>query len=416
MQQTKKSTYKLLFYLKRNELKKNGNAPIMARITIDGTPKTMGTKLEIDPNIWDLKFGRVEGKSTKALSLNQKLDNIRGRIDQIYEDMLKHEGFATAQKLKLAFLGVGVMEDSLLKVFKKNNEDFGKMVAKGERSESTYYKYKIVYNHVAEFIKNRYHRDDMAFRELTCDFIREFDFFLRIDKECSHNTVWVYTMPLYRVAELAVKNGLIRKNPFEDYEISMKENDRSYLLKEQVEALLMHSPSKSYYELVKDLFVFSCFTGLSYIDIKQLKNTNIQSFFDGHDWIISRRQKSDVTSNVRLMEIPKRIIEKYKNTTRNDFIFPVPTNKVCNSYIDKLIQELGIVTEQKVTFHTARHTFGTMFLTEGVPLESLSKMMGHKNISTTQIYAKITSQKISKDMDLVSDKFRSMENAFMESI
>ena|SRR5690554_917412 len=416
MQQTKKSTYKLLFYLKRNELKKNGNAPIMARITIDGTPKTMGTKLEIDPNIWDLKFGRVEGKSTKALSLNQKLDNIRGRIDQIYEDMLKHEGFATAQKLKLAFLGVGVMEDSLLKVFKKNNEDFGKMVAKGERSESTYYKYKIVYNHVAEFIKNRYHRDDMAFRELTCDFIREFDFFLRIDKECSHNTVWVYTMPLYRVAELAVKNGLIRKNPFEDYEISMKENDRSYLLKEQVEALLMHSPSKSYYELVKDLFVFSCFTGLSYIDIKQLKNTNIQSFFDGHDWIISRRQKSDVTSNVRLMEIPKRIIEKYKNTTRNDFIFPVPTNKVCNSYIDKLIQELGIVTEQKVTFHTARHTFGTMFLTEGVPLESLSKMMGHKNISTTQIYAKIISQKISKDMDLVSDKFRSMENAFMESI
>ncbi|EKF53958.1 integrase family protein [Galbibacter marinus] len=398
MQQTKKSTYKLLFYLKRNELKKNGNAPIMARITIDGTPKTMGTKLEIDPNIWDLKFGRVEGKSTKALSLNQKLDNICGRIDQIYEDMLKHEGFATAQKLKLAFLGVGVMEDSLLKVFKKNNEDFGKMVAKGERSESTYYKYKIVYNHVAEFIKNRYHRDDMAFRELTCDFIREFDFFLRIDKECSHNTVWVYTMPLYRVAELAVKNGLIRKNPFEDYEISMKENDRSYLLKEQVEALLMHSPSKSYYELVKDLFVFSCFTGLSYIDIKQLKNTNIQSFFDGHDWIISRRQKSDVTSNVRLMEIPKRIIEKYKNTTRNDFIFPVPTNKVCNSYIDKLIQELGIVTEQKVTFHTTRHTFGTMFLTEGVPLESLSKMMGHKNISTTQIYAKITSQKISKDL------------------
>lgn len=314
MQQTKKSTYKLLFYLKRNELKKNGNAPIMARITIDGTPKTMGTKLEIDPNIWDLKFGRVEGKSTKALSLNQKLDNIRGRIDQIYEDMLKHEGFATAQKLKLAFLGVGVMEDSLLKVFKKNNEDFGKMVAKGERSESTYYKYKIVYNHVAEFIKNRYHRDDIAFRELTCDFIREFDFFLRIDKECSHNTVWVYTMPLYRVAELAVKNGLIRKNSFEDYEISMKENDCSYLLKEQVEALLMHSPSKSYYELVKDLFVFSCFTGLSYIDIKQLKNTNIQSFFDGHDWIISRRQKSDVTSNVRLMEIPKRIIEKYKNT------------------------------------------------------------------------------------------------------
>lgn len=414
MEQTKKSTFKLLFYLKKNEPKKNGNAPIMARITIDGAAKTLGTKLEINSNNWDLKYGRVEGKSVKALSINQKLDNIRGRINTIYEDMLKQEGFVTAEKLKLAFLGVGIMDDSLLKVFKKNNEDFGKMVDKGERSKSTYYKYKIVYNHVAEFIKSRYHRDDMAFRELTCDFIREFDFFLRIDKECKHNTVWVYTMPLYRVAEIAVKNSLIRINPFEDYEISMKENDRSYLLKEHVESLLLHNPSKQHYELVKDLFVFSCFTGLSYIDIKQLKRTNIQSFFDGHDWIINRRQKSDVASNVRLMEIPKRIIEKYKGTTRNDSIFPVPTNKICNSHIDKLIQELKIVTEQKVTFHTARHTFGTMFLTEGVPLESLSKMMGHKNISTTQIYAKITSQKISKDMDLVSHKFSGMEAAFIE--
>ncbi|WP_293788548.1 Arm DNA-binding domain-containing protein [uncultured Pedobacter sp.] len=117
MEQTKKSTFKLLFYLKKNELKKNGNAPIMARITIDGTPKTFGTKLEIDPNNWDLKHGRVQGKSAQALSINKKLDNIRGRIDKIYEDMLKHEGFATAQKVKLSFLGVGVMDDAILKVF-----------------------------------------------------------------------------------------------------------------------------------------------------------------------------------------------------------------------------------------------------------------------------------------------------------
>ncbi len=416
METVKRSTFKLLLYLKKNEPKKNGNVPVMGRITIDGTPKTFGTKLEIDPNSWDVKLGRVWGQSSLALSTNQKLDKIRIRINKIYDEMLKDEGFATSQKVKLSFLGVGVMEDSLLKVFKKNNEDFEKMVSKGERSQSTYYKYKIVFNHLKEFITCRYYRDDMAFRELTCDFIREFDLFLRVDKGCTHNTVWVYTMPLYRVAEIAIKNGLIRRNPFEDYEISMKENDRSYLLKEHVETLLFHTPTKEKYELVKDLFIFSCFTGLSYIDIKKLKKSNIQSFFDGHEWIISRRQKSDVASNVRLMEIPKRLIEKYAGITRNDFIFPVPTNKICNSYIDKLIQEVKIITEQKVTFHTARHTFGTMFLTEGVPLESLSKMMGHKNISTTQIYAKITSQKISKDMDLISHKFKAMEEAFIETI
>ncbi|KAA8476016.1 site-specific recombinase XerD [Arcticibacter tournemirensis] len=416
MEQTKKSTFKLLFYLKKNELKKNGNAPIMARITIDGTPKTFGTKLEIDPNNWDLKHGRVQGKSAQALSINKKLDNIRGRIDKIYEDMLKHEGFATAQKVKLSFLGVGVMDDAILKVFNDQNEDFKKLVEKEERAQSTYNKYITVYNHLTTFIKERYHRDDMAFRELTADFIREFDFYLRYDLQSSHNTVWVYTMPVLSLVELAIKKGLIRDNPFQNYEINMEETDRGYILKEDVEKLMMCVPSHQRYELVKDLFIFSCFTGLAYADIKKLTRNNIQSFFDGHQWIISRRKKSDIASNVRLMEIPKRIIEKYQGTTRNEFIFPVPTNATCNTHIGKLVEKAEIITEHKVTFHTARHTFGTMFLTEGVPLESLSKMMGHKNISTTQIYAKITSQKISKDMDLVTPKFKAMEEAFMMAI
>ena len=239
MMQTKKSTFKLLFYLKKNELKKNGNAPIMARITIDGTPKTFGTKLEIDPSNWDLKYGRVEGKSATALNINKKLDNIRGRIDKIYEDMLKHEGFATSQKVKLSFLGVGVMDDAILKVFNDKNEDFKKLVDKEERSQSTYNKYITVYNHLTTFIKERYHRDDMAFRELTADFIREFDFYLRYDLQSSHNTVWVYTMPVLSLAELAIKKGLIRDNPFQDYEINMEETDRGYILKEDVEKLMM---------------------------------------------------------------------------------------------------------------------------------------------------------------------------------
>jgi len=414
MEKEKRSTFKLLFYLKKNEPKKNGNVPIMGRITIDGTPKTFSAKLEINPNNWDLKHGRVLGKSTQALNINLKLDNIRVRINKIYDDMLKNEGFATSQKVKLSFLGVGVMDDALLKVFKIHNEEFEKLVAKEKRSQSTYNKYITVYNHLSEFIKERYHREDMAFRELTSDFIREFDFFLRYDKQCAHNTVWVYTMPVISMAELAIKKGLIRDNPFEDYEISMEETDRGYILKEDVEKLMKCKPEHKRYELVKDIFIFSCFTGLSYVDIKKMKQSNIQSFFDGHQWIISRRQKSDVASNVRLMEIPKRIIEKYQGITRNEFIFPVPTNATCNAHVKKLIEKAEIVTEQKVTFHTARHTFGTMFLTEGVPLESLSKMMGHKNISTTQIYAKITSQKISKDMDLVSPKFAGMEAAFIE--
>ena len=215
-------------------------------------------------------------------------------------------------KVKLSFLGVGVMNDAILKVFNEQNSEFKNLVDKGERAESTYYKYNIVYTHLSDFISQRFHRDDMAFRELTGDFIREFDFYLRYDKQCSHNTVWVYTMPVLSLIELAMKKGLIRNSPFEDYEISMEETDRGYLLKENVEKLMKCKPSHPRYELVKDLFIFSCFTGLSYVDIKKLTVRNIQSFFDGHQWIISRRKKSDVASNVRLMDIPKRIIEKYQ--------------------------------------------------------------------------------------------------------
>lgn len=167
MEHVKRSTFKLLFYLKKNEPKKNGNVPVMGRITIDGTPKTFGTKLEINPETWDLKHGRVLGKSNLAININQKLDKIRVRINKIYEDMMKDDGFATSQKVKLSFLGVGVMEDAVLKVFKEQNQDFEKMVSKGKRSQSTYNKYKTVFNHLSGFITERYHRDDMAFRELT---------------------------------------------------------------------------------------------------------------------------------------------------------------------------------------------------------------------------------------------------------
>lgn len=412
MEQTKRSTFKLLFYLKKNEPKKNGTVAIMGRITIDGKPASFSTKLEIRADNWDLKHGRVSGKSTQAISTNKKLDDVRLRIDKHYEELLKYDGFATSQKLKLAFLGVGVMEDAILKVFQAHNDDFAKMVAKKERSQSTYDKYKVVYNHLSDFIQLRYLRTDMAFKELTSDFIREFDFYLRIDKECTHNTVWVYTMPVLRMVELAIKKGMIRNNPFEDYEITMKEADRGFLLKEAVEKIMLCNLPKQRYELVRDIFIFSCFTGLSYADIKKLKRSNIQNFFDGHQWIISRRKKTDVSSNVRLLEIPKKIIEKYLGTTRDEFVFPMPSNATCNIHVIKIMEAAEVITEQKVTFHTARHTFATMILTAGASLESVQKMMGHTNITTTQIYAKILNEKVGKDMDIVAQNLQAMEVSF----
>lgn len=192
----------------------------------------------------------------------------------------------------------------------------------------------------------------------------------------------------------------------------MKEADRGFLLKEAVEKIMLCNLPKQRYELVRDIFIFSCFTGLSYADIKKLKRSNIQNFFDGHQWIISRRKKTDVSSNVRLLEIPKKIIEKYLGTTRDEFVFPMPSNATCNIHVIKIMEAAEVITEQKVTFHTARHTFATMILTAGASLESVQKMMGHTNITTTQIYAKILNEKVGKDMDIVAQNLQAMEVSF----
>lgn len=412
MKQAQRSTFKLLFYLKKNAPKKNGMVSIMGRITLDGKVSQFSTKLEIMPNTWDLKFGRVQGKSDEARKINQKLDKIRGTIELQHSESMSNEGFATAEKLKNSFLGIGVMENTLLKAYKNHIEDYERQVENGTLVSGTMAKYHTVLNALEEFLKIKYNRTDIAFKELTSDFIWDFDSYLRSFRGCIHNTVWNYMMPLRKVVLLSVRNGLIFKDPFEEYKIKLKETDRGFLMKEEIETIIKYEPEFSRDELAKDLFLFSCFTGLSYIDIKNLKESNIQDFFDGHKWIVRRRRKTHVSSNVRLMEIPRKIIDKYKGSTKTEFIFPVPSNTTCNTNIRKVVKDAGIVKEKKITFHMARHTFATMFLTEGVSLESISKMMGHKDISTTQIYAKITSQKISNDMDLVAHKFKELEGIF----
>ncbi|MDO4229043.1 MAG: site-specific integrase [Capnocytophaga sp.] len=414
--QVKKSTFKVLFYLKKNAPKKNGKVAIMGRITIDGKIAQFSTKLEIFPDKWDLKFGKVLGKSEEALSLNRKLEELKMRLVNQYDHLMKTEGFVTAEKLKSNFLGISTTDHSLLKVFKKFNEDFEKMVAKDVRSRHTLAKYEIVYEHLLNFIEYKYGRTDIDFRELTLDFIKDFDFYLRINKGLTNNTVRAYVIPILKMTTVAIEKEIIHKNPFNNYEILIEERDRGFLLKEEIEQLLNLSFKNKTRELVRDLFVFSCFTGLSYIDIKQLKKNQIQTFFDGNRWIISRRQKTGNTSNIRVLPIAQKIIDKYESISKNEFVFPVPTNVTCNRYLKKISLEAGIDKTKPLSFHWARHTFGTLFLTEGVPLESVSKMMGHKNLKTTQIYAKITNEKISQDLEKIAHKFDDLGQGFAASL
>jgi len=218
------------------------------------------------------------------------------------------------------------------------------------------------------------------------------------------------------LCRLAMSRKHLAFNPFCEYKNTKKDKDRGYLLRYELEQLVTFKCEKKKDELVKDLFVFSCFTGLSYSDMKGLKNSNIQEFFDGNQRIIVRRKKTATSSNVMLLDIPKMIIQKYTGLSKDGKVFPVPSNSYCNDRLSAISEQIDCLKEKKVTFHLARHTFATLFLSEGVPLESLSKMLGHKNIATTQIYAKILNEKVGKDMQKVSHKFKSMEKSFVSQL
>ena len=214
-----RSTFKVLFYLKKNAPKKDGSVPVMCRITIDGTIAQFSCKCDILPNLWDIKSNRVSGKSSVALETNRFLDKIRVGINAKYKEIAERDNYVTAEKVKNAFLGLEMRHETLLTVYAQHNEDFAKQVDASLRSQSTYNKYCTVYQHLEEFIKTRYRLSDIALRELTPAFITDFEIFLRTEKQCCNNTVWIYMMPLRRMITIAQNHGWIVRDPFVDYSI-----------------------------------------------------------------------------------------------------------------------------------------------------------------------------------------------------
>ena len=409
-----RSTFKVLFYLKKNAPKKNGFVPVMCRITVDGTICQFYSKVDIDPNMWDMKSNRAAGRSTVALEINRHLDKVRVGINNKYKEIAERDNYVTAEKVKNAFLGLEMRHETLLKVYAQHNEDFAKQVGK-MRSRSTFHKYLTVYKHLEEFVKTRYRVSDIALKELTSAFITDFELFLRIDKNCSQNTVWIYMMPLRRMITIAQRNGWIILDPFASYEIGPENVDRGYLTKDEIRLLLDATFTRKGRELIRDLYVFCCFTGLSFSDMKNLTKENIQTSFDGNLWIMTKRQKTGVESNIMLLDIPKRIIDKYDSMSEDGKLLPVPSYSHCRDTIKEIIRGCGI--DKDLSWHASRHTMATeICLTNGMPIETLSKMLGHTNIRTTQIYAKITHEKESKDMAALAQRLQGIEQFTVPTI
>ena len=403
-----KSTFSIIFYLKRQVVKKDGTVPVMGRITVDGTQAQFSCKVTANPELWDTKGGRMTGKSMQALEVNRKLDKMRVSINKHYQEILDRDNYVTAEKVKNAFLGLEYRCQTLLKVYAQYNEDYEKLYEAGMRSKGSLRKYKCIYRHLQEFLLSRYHVSDISLKELTPAFITDFEAFLRTDKHLCENSLSVYMLPLRTMVFRAIDNGWLTRDPFHDYKVPKVEVTRGFLTREEIHLLMNGELKRKTMQLIRDLYLFCCFTGLSFADLKNLKEEHIQTFFDDSEWIVIDRQKTGVRSTIKLLDYPKSIMEKYRGLCADGRIFPVPCYSDCRGILLRVAKRCGIT--KHLTWHMSRHTMATeICLTNGVPIETVSSILGHKDIKTTQIYAKITKEKLNKDMDKLSLQLNHIE-------
>lgn len=393
----KQSTFKILFYLRSNHVNKDGTSAIIVRVSIDGERQDWSTKLACEPERWDGKAGKATGRSSKSFEINNRLQDIQTILTNHFYDIQRRHGFVTAEMVRNAYMGITQREESLLKLYEQHLEDTKKLVGLS-KADPTYRKYERMYRRVVEFMKKKYNITDIPLREIKYQFIVDLEFFLRTEYGYSQDTTYKCMKFFKQVINKAIRAGLITVDPFNGYKISVQRVDRGFLSEDDLKKMMEKEFASKRLEQVRDIFVFACFSGLAYIDLANLRVDNIQKMFDGRLWIVTHRQKTNTKVTVPLLPPAIKILKKYEGKYLDGQLLPIINNQKLNCYLKEIADICGI--EKNLTFHLARHTFATtMTLGKGVPIESVSKILGHTNIQTTQIYARITNEKISHDME-----------------
>ena len=394
---------RVCFYLRSNYKTADGKTPILVRLYLNKERIILGSSsCAIEANLWDSVKGRVKGRSIQAASINNQLEHIETDLMTIFRKYEFSENLSL-DLIKSEYLGKEETKGSFLSFFAEYLATIKEEVGI-TRAMASVEKFTVLKKRFETFIKKRYRRSDLLMGEMTYRVISEFEHFLLTDGKCCHNTVMRMLRNFKTVTIRAIKLGLMKQDPFVNYKIRFEKVDRGFLTDEEIEKLIKKEFSIKRLEQVRDIFVFSIFTGLAYIDVANLTGKNIVTL-DGKQWIMPRRQKTDVPTNVLLLDIPRMIIEKYKLMMTDDDkgrLLPILSNQKMNAYLKEIADICGI--EKRLSFHLARHTFATMALTKGVSIESVSKMLGHTNIQTTQIYARIINKKVEADMLSLSTK------------
>ena len=394
-----RSTFAVLFYINRTKVRKDGMCQLLCKVSIDAGWEQIGTKVSVNPAIWNPERGRADGRSANAVTVNRAIDDLTAEIEGHYRRIKDSLGFITAELIKNAVKGVGQKPLTLLALFREHNEEYRKRIGV-DRIKETYDSYMRSYRHLSAFIHEKKGMEDVTLRSLDRVFYDDFEVFLRTDCNMSPKTVHEHLYHLKKITMRAVSQGTLRRDPYCRLHPELPRRKSRHMELDNLKRLMETPVEKPQLQFVRDMFLFSTFTGLAYADLKRLRTDDITQAEDGTWWIHIRRQKTDTLSSVRLLDIPLRIIEKYRDQRKGDRVF----NLYCRGYFIMLVRELGNEYGFPLTFHQARHNFGThITLSLGVPIETVARMMGHMRIETTQIYAKVTDRKVEEDMKKLND-------------
>lgn len=398
-------SFGLLFFLKQPKNNNGGMRYVYVRITVDGVSRELSTKRLWEPDRWNASSGRAAGSKEDARSLNAFLDSLHTKILHAKKALIDSDKEVTAEALKNQLLGKEESKKMILEVFREHNQRVKALVGK-EFAAGTLQRYKTSLEHTRSFIQWKYGLEDMDIQLLDYEFISSYAFWLKTIRNCGHNSTVKYLAIFKKVVLICIKNGWLHRDPFIQFKMVKKEVNRVVLTTQELQKVADKKFAIERLNHVRDIFLFSCYTGLAYIDVKQLKRSQIITGIDGEQWIITSRQKTDSATRLPLLPVALDLVQKYEShplCSESGAVLPVLSNQKMNAYLKEIADTCGI--DKPLTFHIARHTFATtVTLGNGVPIETVSKMLGHKSLKQTQHYAKILDNKISLDMQILRSK------------
>ncbi|WP_342648562.1 site-specific integrase [Mucilaginibacter sp. CSA2-8R] len=401
-----RTNFSLLFYLKKPKNYVTGPVPVYLRITVEGKRSELTAARSVEPTQWNAKAGRVSGTKEASRSLNNYLDQLRAMVLAAHQQLTEQRITITADRLRDKLTGKAEVTRTLLTQFAEHNRRVEALVG-ADFAAGTLERYKTSFKHTEDFIKWKYNVSDVDIRDVDHDFVTSYDFYLRSVRKCSNNTAIKYLKNFKKIILICLASGWLTVDPFVNYKAKIKVVDREFLTEEEIQRIMDKHFHTERLNQIRDIFLFSCFTGLAYADVHKLKPSEIVTGPDGEQWLYTKRQKTDVPTRVPLLPSAVSILHRYKDSpicVTQDRVLPISTNQKTNAFLKEIGDLCGI--EKHLTFHIARHTFATtVTLANGVPIESVSKMLGHTNIKTTQHYAKILDLKVGKDMALLRAKF-----------